>query len=71
MWVLARKELMAGGEEITIKIGKSIYETKVIFAEMGDFSHGILGQKGFFDHFDVKLSYQKQLIEIEALSWKN
>lgn len=32
---------------------------------------GILGQQGFFDHFDVKLSYQKQTIEIEPLKISN
>lgn len=52
---------------VIIKIGSSIYETKVIFADISDFGHGILGQKGFFDHFDVKLSYQKKLIEIESI----
>lgn len=52
---------------VTIKIGSEIYETKVIFADISDFGHGILGQKGFFDHFDIKLSYQKQTIEIEPI----
>lgn len=52
---------------VTIKIGSEIYKTKVIFADISDFGHGILGQKGFFDHFDIKLSYQKQTIEIEPI----
>lgn len=37
---------------------------KVIFAEIADFGHGILGQKGFFDHFDVSLSYKDQSINL-------
>lgn len=52
---------------VEIKIGDRIYETKVIFANISNFGYGILGQKGFFDQFDIKLSYQKQLIEIEVI----
>lgn len=57
--------------EIDIKIGNLVYTTEVIFAEISDFGHGILGQQGFFDHFDVKLSYQKQTIEIEPVKVPN
>ncbi len=46
--------------EISIRIGQETYQARVIFADITDFGHGILGQKGFFDHFDVKLSYQKR-----------
>lgn len=53
--------------KISIKVGSVSYITKVVFAEISDFGHGILGQKGFFDHFDVKLSYKKQLIEVERV----
>lgn len=35
---------------VEIKVGKAHYATKAIFAEISDFGHGILGQKGFFDH---------------------
>lgn len=51
-------------KEVIIRIGGISYSVNVIFAEISDFGHGILGQKGFFDHFDVKLSYVKQKIEI-------
>ena len=51
--------------KIGIIIGDTTYETHAIFAEISEFGHGILGHKGFFDQFDVKLSYQKQTIEIE------
>lgn len=61
------KEMMEGfWGEVEVRIAGEQYKTKVIFAEVTDFGHGILGQKGFFDHFDVKLRYQKQVIEIEA-----
>lgn len=53
--------------EIDIRIGHIAYHLKAIFAEISDFGHGILGQKGFFDHFDVELSYKKQLIEIKPV----
>lgn len=45
--------------EITVRIGNVTYQTKVIFAEISDFGHGILGQQGFFDHFDVRLKLPK------------
>ena len=54
-------------KKITIRIGDIIYSTKIIFGEISGFGHGILGQKGFFDHFDVKLSYNKQIIELDSL----
>lgn len=57
--------------EVEIKIGHQTYQTKVIFAEISQFGHGILGQQGFFDRFDVKLSYQKQAIEIEPIKITN
>lgn len=52
-----------GSVEITID--QTTYKLKAVFADIADFGHGILGQKGFFDHFDVKLSYTKQIIELE------
>ena len=57
--------------EVEIKLGNHSYPTKTIFAEISDFGHGILGQQGFFDHFDVKLSYQKQEIELEPIKISN
>ncbi len=54
--------------EIDIRVGNVTYQAKVIFAEISDFGHGILGQIGFFDHFDVKLSYQKQMIEVTPIA---
>lgn len=57
--------------EIEIKLSNYSYQTKAMFADISDFGHGILGQQGFFDHFDVKLSYQKQTIEIEPIKISN
>ncbi len=53
--------------KVDLRIGDITYETKVIFAEISEFGHGISGQKGFFDHFDVKLSYNSQTINIESI----
>lgn len=53
--------------DIEIKVGDEMYKTKVIFASISDFGHGILGQRGFFDHFDIKLSYKNKSIEIEPI----
>ncbi len=50
--------------DIKIGLGKEYVFTKIVFAQTTNVV-GILGQRGFFDHFDVKLSYQKQVIEIE------
>lgn len=57
--------------QVEIRLGDKSYETKAIFAEIIKFGHGILGQLGFFDHFDVKLSHQKQIIEIEPVKYPN
>lgn len=68
---IGKDEVKGYWGEIDIKIGDVIYTTGVIFAEISDFGHGILGQQGFFDHFDVRLSYQKQTIEIEPIKISN
>lgn len=52
-------------ENIMIRIGGIEYEAEVVFADISDFGHGILGHKGFFDHFDVNLKYRDQIIEIK------
>ena len=57
--------------EVEMKIANRNYKTKVLFANIAQFGHGILGQQGFFDHFDVKLSHQKQTIEIELIKYSN
>lgn len=57
--------------EVELRIADKTYETKVIFADINDVGYGILGQQGFFDHFDVKLSYRKQIIEIEPIKIPN
>lgn len=48
--------------DVTLSIGKIEVLIKAVFAESG--ITRILGQKGFFDHFDVRLSYKKRTIEI-------
>lgn len=68
---IGREEVNGYWGEIDIKIGNVLYPVDVIFAEISDFGHGILGQQGFFDHFDVKLSYKKQRIEIEPIKISN
>jgi|SRR3990167_5357306 len=49
---------------LVLKIGDKNYKVKAVFAKIGKFNHGILGTKGFFDQFDVKLSYRKRTIEV-------
>lgn len=57
--------------KIELRVSGKTYTTKVIFADISQFDHGILGQIGFFDHFDVKLSHSKQTIEIEPVNLPN
>lgn len=49
---------------VEIRIGGTTYGTRVIFADISDFGHGILGQIGFFNQFDVRLNYKNLLIDI-------
>ncbi|TSC90041.1 MAG: hypothetical protein G01um10145_472 [Microgenomates group bacterium Gr01-1014_5] len=49
---------------LIIKVAGKSYKIKALFVDTVDVSQGILGTKGFFDHFDVKLSYRKRVIEI-------
>lgn len=58
-------------DELELRIADRIYTTRVIFAKISDYGFGILGQQGFFDHFDVNLSYQKQEIEIMPIKISN
>lgn len=51
--------------DVILRVGDISVSTKIVFAESG--STRVLGQRGFFDHFDVKLSYQKKIIEIEPI----
>lgn len=57
--------------EVELRIADRIYEAKVIFADINNVGYGILGQQGFFDYFDVKLSHQRQIIEIEPVKIAN
>lgn len=53
---------------LTIKVARRSHRIKALFIDTVDVSQGILGAKGFFDHFDVKLSYRKRIIEIQPIS---
>lgn len=50
--------------EVELRIGGISYTTLVVFAEISDFGHSILGHKGFFDHFNVNLRYKDLTIEV-------
>ncbi len=55
--------------DVILRIGEISISSKIVFAESG--GTRVLGQRGFFDNFDVKLSYQKQAIEIEPIKISN
>jgi hypothetical protein len=61
-------EIIGYRSKLTIRINEVMYSTDVIFAQISDFGHAILGQKGFFDHFDVTLSYKPQIIELKPVT---
>lgn len=64
---VAKEKVYGYWGEVDIGVGEISYKLKAIFAEISDFGHGILGQKGFFEYFDVRLNYQKQIIEVESI----
>ena len=49
---------------VILGIGEVDMSTKVVFAESGNTR--VLGQQGFFNNFDVKLSCRKEIIEIKV-----
>lgn len=51
--------------DVTLSVGEIDVSVKVIFAESG--ITRILSQRGFFDHFDVKLSYKNKTIDVEEI----
>ncbi len=57
--------------ELELRIAGKTYTARVIFAAISDYGFGILGQVGFFDHFDIKLSHSKQVIEMEPVKLPN
>lgn len=51
---------------VTINVGGWNYKIKAGFMpNMGAFSHGVVGQKGFFDIFKVKFDLSKEEIELQ------
>ncbi len=68
---IGKEKIEGFWSKVEIRIGNKTYQTKVIFADINDVGYGILGQQGFFDHFDIKLSYQKQIIEIKPITISN
>ena len=65
---IGREKVTGYLAEVEISIDGSSYDLTAIFAEMEEFGHGILGQQGFFEHFDVRLSYRNRQIEIDSIS---
>lgn len=50
---------------IILKVGRKQYRTKVIFSkEVPKYSFGVLGNQGFFDHFEVHFNYRQKYVDI-------
>lgn len=52
--------------EIIIEVGGWPHKVDVAFGKLGNFGHGVVGQKGFFDLFTVKFDYSKEEVEIKT-----
>lgn len=50
--------------KVEARVGNSDFNMIAIFAEISEFGHGILGQKGFFDIFVVKFDLVKEEVEL-------
>ena len=68
---VSRDKIVGLWGEVDVRIDNIDYRLQAIFAEISGFGHGILGQKGFFDHFDVNLRYQADTIELTPVNLKN
>ncbi len=52
--------------KVTLNIGGWDYETTIGFSSsIADYGYGILGQRGFFDHFKVCFEQKKEMIELK------
>lgn len=58
-------EIKAYRQGIEMGIGGVSFVTEVYFSpDLSKVGYGILGQKGFFDHFRVRFVYSKKTVEI-------
>ncbi|MBI2327139.1 retropepsin-like domain-containing protein [Candidatus Curtissbacteria bacterium] len=64
---IGREKVVGFLGEFEIGIDGTTYNLTAVFAKMEELGHGILGQIGFFDHFDVRLNYRERTIEIKKL----
>lgn len=64
---IGKDKIVGNLGKIEINIDGISYDLIAIFAPMEEFDHSILGQIGFFDHFDVRLNYRDRTIEIKKL----
>jgi len=58
-------EIKAYRQGIEMGVGGASFVTEVYFSpDLSKLGYGILGQKGFFDHFRVRFIYSKKTVEI-------
>lgn len=62
---IGKDELRGYWGKVDARVGNVNFKIKAIFADISDFGHGILGQKGFFDIFVVKFDLVKEEIELK------
>jgi len=56
------KEIKGYEHNVALRIAGKQYRTKVIFSsQIPPYSFGVLGNKGFFDHFKVTFKYPKYI----------
>lgn len=68
---IGKENIIGFWDRIELRIDDKTFISKVIFAGINEYGHGILGQLGFFDHFDIKLSYHRQIIAVEQIRLTN
>ncbi len=58
-------EIKAYRQGVEMSVGGILYITEVYFSpNLAKMGYGILGQRGFFDHFRVRFIYSKKVVEI-------
>jgi hypothetical protein len=50
--------------EVRLHIGETEIKTRVGFTDGVTAGYGLLGQRGFFEHFDIEFNYKKKFVEL-------
>ncbi len=63
---IGREKLTGFKSKVSLVVADKDLEIDVIFSkDLGPFSYGVLGQKGFFDNFRVCFDKQNKIVDVE------